>query len=63
MPKTPWVDREECISCGVCVDMCPEVFMLDDDDKSECYNPDGAPEEEIQKAMDDCPVQCIHWRE
>lgn len=63
MAKTPWVEKEECIGCGACTDECPEVFQLDDDDKSECYNPTGAPEEEIQKVIDDCPTQCIHWRE
>lgn len=63
MGKEPWVDREECIGCGTCVEDCPEVFRLDNDDKSECYNPSGATEEAIQTAMDDCPVQCIHWRD
>ncbi|RPJ41032.1 MAG: ferredoxin, partial [Deltaproteobacteria bacterium] len=28
MAKTPVVDQEECISCGVCVEVCPEVFRL-----------------------------------
>jgi len=61
MARTPVVNGEECISCGVCVDICPEVFRLNDRDVSEVHNPTGAPEEKIQEAIDSCPVQCIHW--
>jgi len=61
MAKTPVVDQEECISCGLCVEVCPGVFRLNDRDVSEVYNPTGAPEGKIQEAMDSCPVQCIHW--
>jgi len=61
MAKTPVVDQEECISCGLCVEVCPEVFRLNDRDVSEVYNPTGAPEGKIQEAMDCCPVQCLHW--
>jgi ferredoxin len=61
MAKTPIVDQEECISCGVCAEVCSEVFRLNDRDVSEVYNPSGAPEEKIQEAIDSCPVQCIHW--
>ena len=43
MARTPVVNGEECISCGVCVDICPEVFRLNDRDVSEVYNPSGAP--------------------
>jgi ferredoxin len=61
MGKTPMVDQEACISCGICVEICLEVFRLDDRDLSEVYNPAGTPEEKIQEAIDSCPGQCIHW--
>lgn len=62
MKKAPWVDKEECISCGLCVANVPDVFRFDDDNKAECYDPAGAPEEEIQSgAIDACPVSCISW--
>jgi ferredoxin len=64
MAKKPWVNKDECISCGICKDNCPEVFRLDAHGKSECYNPDGASEEVIQSmAIDLCPVSCIFWEE
>jgi len=63
MSKKPWVDKEACISCGLCVSTCPNVFQFGSDSKSEAYNPTGASEKEIQAAIDGCPVQCISWRE
>ena len=64
MAKIPWVDKEECIGCELCVTNCPNVFRIGDDGKSECYDPDGASEETIQsEAIDTCPVSCIHWQE
>lgn len=63
MAKAPWVNQEECISCGLCVSTCPGVFRFNDSGKSEVYAPAGASEQEIQQAIDGCPVQCISWKE
>jgi len=61
MAKTHYVDQDVCINCGVCTDMVPDVFRTNDDDKAEVHNPDGASEDDIQGAIDNCPVSCIHW--
>jgi ferredoxin len=62
--REPWVDQDECISCGLCIDNIPTVFRFADNGKSECYDPEGAPEDGIQtNAIDVCPVSCIHWKE
>jgi len=63
MAKVPYVDRDKCIGCGTCVALCPAVFQLKDDGKSDVVDPDGASETEIQQAIDSCPVQCIHWKD
>jgi ferredoxin len=63
MAKTPVVDQDSCISCGLCVSSCPGVFRFNDRSKSECYDPQGAPAQDIQHAIDACPVQCISWSE
>ena len=64
MAKKPWVDQDECISCELCVNNCPGVFRINADGKAECYNAEGAAEEDIQaNAIDACPVSCIHWQE
>ena len=67
------IQRDECISCGTCVDVCPEFFELSGDDNfSQVLEPyrisgdlsRGEPspelEERIQEAADLCPVQIIH---
>jgi ferredoxin len=63
MAKVPYVEKEECTSCNVCVDTVPGVFRMDDDNKAEVFDPSGADESEIQEAIDICPAACIHWRE
>lgn len=64
MAKKAWVDRDECISCGVCVANLPDVFRFDDCGKAECFDSSAASEDEIQaNAIDVCPVSCIYWQE
>ena len=56
------LDQEECIGCESCVEICPEVFAFDADaEKAYVIKPEGGPEEEIQEAIDSCPVECISW--
>ena len=63
MARKVYVDQEECIGCGACVDSCPDVFRLTEDNVAEAYNPEAASEEEIQEAIDSCPTECIHWED
>lgn len=55
------IDRDGCISCGMCAATCPEVFRIDDDGLAEVYN--GATDDvadEVKAAADNCPVDVIH---
>jgi ferredoxin len=62
--RIPVINTEECIACGNCEQVCPEVFRLNEAlGHSEVINPSGAPEEKIQEAIDQCPAQAIHWQE
>lgn len=61
MARKAYVDQDVCISCELCVNMVPEVFRLDAAGVAEVYDPAGASEEKIQEAIDNCPVNCIHW--
>lgn len=64
MARIPFVDREECTGCELCASNLPDVFRMNADGLAECYNAEGASEEDIQReAMDVCPVECIHWEE
>ena len=49
MSKKVYIDEEECIGCGSCEEICPEVFRLNEDtDKVEVIKPDGGPEDLIE---------------
>jgi ferredoxin len=64
MSKAVYIDEEECIGCGSCVEICPEVFQMQEgDEKAQVIKSEGGPEDLIQEAIDTCPVSCIHWEE
>lgn len=53
---------ENCIGCGACASICPEVFRMNDEGLAEAYV-DPVPsdvEESAQEAADGCPVDAIH---
>lgn len=62
MSKQVVVDRENCIGCGNCEAVCPEVFQLGPDDKSSVLKPEGGPAC-VEDAMGQCPVEAISWQE
>lgn len=59
------VDQDTCISCGLCIATCPEVFEFNDDGKSyviaEVIPEDS--EESAKEARSGCPVQAIDIKE
>ncbi len=62
--RVPYVEYDDCIACGACVEVCPEVFTLNESlGSAQVLNPAGADGDKIQEAMDICPVHCIHWEE
>ncbi len=61
MAKTPVVDKSVCIGCGACASLCPKIFRLGDDGKSEVFAA-GEGDECAQRAIDVCPVQAISWK-
>ena len=55
------LDRDGCISCGLCPETCPEVFRMAEDGIAEVYVeevPPGA-EESAVEAQENCPVSVI----
>ena len=59
------VDRDACISCGLCESVCPEVFKLDDEDISTVIQDpiDSENEDCAKEAEDSCPTNAIHIEE
>ena len=56
------VDKELCIGCGMCIDMCPEVFKYDDSGISEAVGDDITSKDvegKAEEAMNLCPVEAI----
>jgi ferredoxin len=55
------VDQSKCIGCGRCTELCPTVFRLSNEGKSEVIA-QGNTECAIQ-AADECPVEAIFVEE
>jgi len=55
------VDQDGCISCGLCIDICPEVFSYNDDEISQAIEGDVPKDfqERATEARDGCPVSVI----
>ena len=64
MAKKVYIIEDECIGCGSCEDICPEVFNVDHEaEKSIVIKPEGGHEECILESMGECPMSCIFWEE
>jgi len=60
MAKTVKLDVDECIGCGNCAEICPEVFGLNEDEgKAYVSKEDGGDLECAGEAAAACPVSCI----
>lgn len=58
------VDQDLCIGCGLCCGLCPDVFRMNDEGKSEVYQEDaGENRGLVQEAIEACPVSAISWAE
>lgn len=53
------IDPDECIGCESCVEICPDVFEMDDDgEKAIVINPD-ATDDCVDEAIETCPNEAI----
>ena len=59
------VDQDTCISCGLCVSMCPEVYSFNEDEKSVAIDGDipTDAQDSAKEARDACPVDAIDIKE
>lgn len=63
MAKKCEVNKDLCISCGMCTAIAAGAFAFGDDGKAECILEGGEVtadiEDQVQEAADSCPVQAI----
>jgi len=61
------INQEECIGCGSCSTVCPDVFDLNDENKAiikDTGSDQGESDNEcVKEAVDVCPVDVIKIEE
>ena len=53
-----------CIRCGICIDICPELYEMDDDNDAIRIKVDDVPDNLMEKAREsirDCAVTAIKF--
>ena len=56
--------NENCIGCGLCNSICPQVFTMTDEGVSTANNDEvSGHEDSVQEAADSCPVNAIEVEE
>jgi len=57
---SPMVDGYECSGCGVCVELCPDVFRINElTGKAEPIQVRVGKNDVLLKALAYCPEKCI----
>ena len=60
-----YVNKDTCIGCELCTQICPDVFSMDDDGKSVAIDDDVPAnlQDDAVEARDSCPVSAIDIKE
>lgn len=60
------IEDSKCVDCESCVEICPEVFRIDQaTGKIVVHIPADEPKKpkkRIKEALKACPAGCIHWK-
>ena len=59
--KVPVVDIGTCTLCMGCVEVCPDVFRVNDAGYIEVVDMAHYPEADVDEAIKYCPEDCISW--
>lgn len=51
------IDKEKCIGCGLCAEICKEVFFMDKDGKARVKSQKKLPC--VKEAIESCPTKAI----
>lgn len=58
--QRPWIETDECTSCGECLKINPAIFIYNDDEKAIIKNANAGPYSDIVQAAERCTAQVIH---
>ena len=61
--RIPAVDIGTCTLCMGCVEVCPEVFQLNDAGFIQVVELTAYPRESVDEAIKYCPEDSISWEE
>jgi len=61
--RVPVVDMSRCSLCGVCIEVCPRVFRMNEAGYIEVADLSAYPEAEVDEAIKYCPEDCIDWED
>lgn len=62
MAKQVRIDKDECIGCETCVELCSDIFAFNEDEgKAYVIKEEGGDEDCIEEAVGSCPVECISY--
>jgi len=56
----PWIDTEKCTTCGECIQINPNIFAYNDQQKAIIKDPQGGPYKDLVKAAERCTAGIIH---
>jgi ferredoxin len=61
--KRPVVELSDCTRCEICVEVCPEVFSMNEAGFIAVNELENYPESEVDDAIKNCPENCIFWED
>ncbi|MFC1747605.1 2-oxoacid:acceptor oxidoreductase family protein [Pseudomonadota bacterium] len=56
----PWLESEECTSCGECISINPAIFTYDENEKAHIKDAKAGPYADLVTAAERCTAQVIH---
>lgn len=63
MPGVPVLDLSRCTGCEACLEVCPEVFIMNPAGYIEVADLPAYAEACVEEAIKYCPAACISWEE